>query len=95
MPMGGSFRERVAPLYGHRARGAVAPRARVRLAARRDGLHRRTVERTRGRARGRLARTKATQHVRPDELEVLSLVEPYKLKQNSLTLVRRTGRPSA
>jgi hypothetical protein len=39
--------------------------------------------------------TKATQHVRPDELEVLSLVEPDKLKQNSLTLVRRTGRPSA
>ena len=54
---------------------------RVRPAARRDGLHRRKVERT--------------QHVRPDELEVLSLVEPYKLKQNSLTLVRRTGRPSA
>jgi predicted O-methyltransferase YrrM len=34
---------------------------------------------------------KAAQHVRPNELEVLSLVEPHKLKQNSLTLVRRTA----
>ena len=63
MPLGGSFRERVAPLYDE--------------------------------GEAIVEYIKATQHVRPDELEVLSLVEPHKLKQNGLTLVRRTGRPSA
>jgi hypothetical protein len=32
---------------------------------------------------------KATQQMHPDELEILSLIEPHKLRQNSLTLVRR------
>jgi hypothetical protein len=38
---------------------------------------------------------KARQRAAPDELEVLSLVEPHKVNQNSFTMVRRTlaGRP--
>jgi hypothetical protein len=34
---------------------------------------------------------KATQRLRPDELELVSLLEPHKLTQNSLTLIRKVS----
>lgn len=34
---------------------------------------------------------KSTQRLHPDDLEVVSLLEPHKLRQNSVTLVRKTS----